>query len=169
MLNGNLLRVMHQRRATLYASAAGIAVVAVTSVLTATLNAASATPRAAIPSSAISALKTNMLRLARQSGDAQPTSINAVATTRAQALRAATPGDTVPGSVSQRVYLVVMTGEFKVDAPTPPGASLPTGRYLAVTVSRSTFQVMDLGLSNHAPPVPLRTYGPVSNLTNKQG
>jgi hypothetical protein len=43
--------------------------------------------------------------------------------------------------------------------------SLPTGRYLAVTVNPSTFQVMDLGLGKHAPPVPLRSYGPVSDLT----
>jgi hypothetical protein len=110
-----------------------------------------------------------MLRLARHSGDANPASIWAVSTTRAKALRAATPGDMVPGSASQPAYLVVITGKFKlVDAPVPPGARLPTGRYLAVTVNPATFQVMDLGLSNHNPSVPLRSYGPVSNLMKQK-
>ena len=45
------------------------------------------------------------------------------------------------------------------------GARPPTGRYLAVTVNPSTFQVMDLGISNQAPPVALKSYGPVLNLT----
>lgn len=69
----------------------------------------------------------------------------------------------------QPAYLVVITGKFKLDdAPVPPGARLPTGRYLAVTVNPATFQVMDLGLGNHKPPVPLRSYGPVSNLMKQK-
>jgi hypothetical protein len=148
-----------------YVAAAGIAV-AVSALMT--LPSASAAT-SGIPASAAPALRTAVLRLARRSGDANPASIRAVSTTRAKALRDATPGDTVPGSVSQPAYLVVITGKFKLeDAPVPQGARIPTGRYLAVTVSPATLQVMDLGLSNHTPPVPLRSYGSVSNLMKQK-
>ena len=58
-----------------------------------------------------------------------------------------------------------LRGKLKLDAPVPPGARLPTGRYLAVTVNRSTFKVMDLSIGNHRTPVSLRTLGPVTNMT----
>ena len=77
----------------------------------------------------------------------------------------ATPGDLVPGSAGKPVYLVVMTGNFKdTNFPMPPGTHIPTAHYLAVTVNPATFRVMDLGLGDHKPPVPLRSYGQVSNL-----
>jgi hypothetical protein len=121
-----------------------------------------------IAASAIPRLSAVALRLARFGGDARPASIMAVAATYARALRDATPGDTVAGAASQPVYLVVMVGKFTLDAPAPRGAHLPNGRYLAVTVNPTTFQIMDLSVNDHAPPVPLRSYGPVSNLlTNK--
>ena len=165
MSNGKLQGALRRRRTAVYVAAAGIAVAV--SALTA-LPSASAV-NSGIPASATPALRTAMLRLAQHSGDANPTSIRAVSTTRAKALQAATPGDMVPGSASQPAYLVVITGKFKLDnAPVPPGAPLPTGRYLAVTVNPATFQVMDLGLSNHQPPVPLRSYGPVSNLMEQK-
>ena len=145
----------------MYVAGAGIAVAV--SALT-TLPAASAA-NSGIPASATPALRTAMLRLARHNGDANPASISAVSTTRGKALPAATPGDMIPGSASQPAYLVVITGKFKLDdAPVPPGARIPTGRYLAVTVNPATFQVMDLGLSNHQLPVPLGSFGPVSDL-----
>lgn len=162
--NGKWWRTLRQRRTAVFALAIGIAVAAVSTALTALPSGASATAGSAVPASAIPALRSHMLRLARLSDDAHPASIRAVVTTRAKAMRAATPGDTIPGVAHQAAYLVVMKGTFKVDAPVPRGAHLPTGRYLAVTVDPATFQVMDLGLSNHPPPVPLRSYGPVSNL-----
>jgi hypothetical protein len=111
-----------------------------------------------------------MFQLARWTGDARPTSIRAVFTTQAKALRTATPGDLIPHSSRRPVYLVVMTGKFTdTHAPVPPGAHPPTGRYLAVTINPATFAVMDLGLGNHKPPVPLRSYGPVSNLIKQHG
>lgn len=160
--NDKLRRALRRRRTAVYVTAAtGIAVAV--SALTALPSASAANSR--IPASATPALRAAMLQLARNSGDANPTSLRAVSTTRAKALRAATPGDMVPGSASQPAYLVVMTGKFTLtSAPVPPGAHLPTGRYLAVTVNPATFRVMDLGLSNHTPPVPLRSYGLVSNL-----
>jgi hypothetical protein len=157
-----LRRVLWRRRTAVCVAAAGMAAAASLAAFS-FASAATATPR--IPASAIPALSTAMLQLARQSGDGNPSSISAVSTTRAEALRDATPGDMVPGSAGQPAYLVVITGNFKLDnAPVPRGAHLPTGRYLAVTVNPATFQVMDLGLSNHKPPVPLRSYGQVSNL-----
>jgi hypothetical protein len=161
--DGKLRRVLWRRRTAVYVAAAGMAV-AVSASLTALSFASTATPR--IPASAIPELSTAMLQLAQQSGDGNPSSITAVSTTRAEALQDATPGDMVPGSAGQPAYLVVITGNFKLDnAPVPRGAHLPTGRYLAVTVNPATFQVMDLGLSNHKPTIPLRSYGQVSNLT----
>jgi hypothetical protein len=148
---------------------AGIAVAAMPALATLS-SGASVTAGSAIPASAIPALRTHMLRLARYSGDAHPASIRAVFTTQAKALRTATPGDLIPGSARRPVYLVVMTGKFKyVEASVPHGARIPAGRYLAVTINPSTFRVMDLGIGNHRPPVPLRSYGPVSDLTKQQG
>lgn len=161
---------LRQRRMTLYASVAGIAVAVAMTVLATVPSAASATPSPPIPAQAVAALKTNMFQLARYMGDAQPASIQAVFTTQAKALETATPGDMVPGSANQPAYLVVMTGNFKdTNAIVPPKAPIPAGRYLAVTINPSTFEVMDLSIGNHRPPVPLRSYGPVSDLTSQQG
>ncbi len=168
MSNGKLRRALRRRRTAVYAAAAGIAV-AGASALTTLPSSASVGPGGAIPASAIPALRTNMFLLARYNGDAHPASIRAVFTTQDKALRTATPGDLIPGSAGRPVYLVVMTGNFKdTHAPVPPGARPPTGQYLAVTVNPATFQVMDLGLGNHKPPVPLRSYGPVSNLMKQK-
>jgi hypothetical protein len=119
-----------------------------------------------IPAAAVSQLNTIALRVAKLSGDAKPAWIEAVMTTRAEALRVATPGDTVPGSTSQTVYLAVMKGNFTLnDVSTPSHGHAPTGHYLAITFNPATFQGMDLGLSNKASPIPLRTLGTVSTLT----
>ena len=166
MSDGKLRRALRSRRTAVYA-AAGIAVAAASALATLP-SSASPGPGGAIPASAIPALRASMVLLARDDGDAHPASIRAVFTTQNKALRAATPGDLVPGSAGRPVYLVVMTGNFKdTHFPMPPGARIPTGRYLAVTVNPATFHVVDLGLGNHNPPVPLRSYGPVSNLTGK--
>jgi hypothetical protein len=167
MSDGKLRRALPRRRTAVFA-AAGIAVAAV-SALMALPSGASVGPGGAIPVSAIPALRTSMFLLARYDGDAHPASIRAVFTTQDKALRTATPGDLIPGSAGRPVYLVVMTGDFKdTHFPTPPGARLPTGRYLTVTVNPATFRVMDVGIGNHRPPVPLRSYGPVSNLLTRK-
>jgi hypothetical protein len=166
--NGRLQRMLRQRRTALHALAAGVAVVAVT--LLATLpSSATATPGSAIPASAVPALATSMVQLAQWNGDAHPASIQAVSTTEDQALQTVTPGDLVPGSAGVPVYLVVMTGNFTdMHASVPPGAAFPTGKYLAVTIDPATGAVMDLGLGNNQPPVPLSNYGPVTHLTSPQ-
>jgi hypothetical protein len=58
-----------------------------------------------------------------------------------------------------------MKGTFTLGtAPVPPGAHAPTGDYLAITFDPVTFHVMDLGLSNNAPAIPLPSLGPVTTL-----
>jgi len=153
------------RRAVRYVSAAVVVAAAVSAPLATLSSAASVTAGSAIPAAAAHRLSTMMLREARLSGDAKPASIMAVTTTRASALKVATPGDTMPGSTGQTVYLVVMKGSFTLnDASVPPGGHAPTGHYLAVTFDTTTFHTLDLGLSDHAPPGSLRSLGPVSNL-----
>ena len=167
MSNGRLQRALRRRRTAVYA-AAGIAVAAM-AALTTLPSSASVGPGGAIPVSSIPALRTSIFQLAQDNGDAHPASISAVFTTQDKALRTATPGDLIPGSAGRPVYLVVMTGNFTdTHTPVPPGAPLPTGRYLAVTINPATFQVMDLGIGNNKPPVPLRSYGPVSNLLTQK-
>ena len=129
---------------------------------------ATAAPGMPIPAVAASELKTRMLRMAEVNGDARPSSISAVLTTRGQALLAVTPGDSVAGSENQPAYLVLMRGHFELRfAKVPKGAPIPTGRYLAMTISPSTFRMMDLSLRDLPPPIPLRTYGPVSDLLSQ--
>lgn len=132
-------------------------------------SAASRTQSPGIPAAAVRQLTASALSVATSGGDAKPEWVKAVTTTREKALRVATPGDLVPGAASQTVYLVVMEGQFTLNsAPRPPRAHAPTGHYLAVTFNPVTFQVMDLGLSNQAPPASLGSLGLVSNLTQRK-
>jgi hypothetical protein len=102
---------------------------------------------------------------ATASGDAKPTSMQAVATSESTAVTVATPGDSVPGSASETVYLVVMKGDFTLgDAPVPPGTSAPTGHYLTFTVATGSLRILDLGLSNSAPSAALKSIGTVTTL-----
>jgi len=169
-VSGKLIAVRRARMVALLASAAGAALIIGVIGMTALPSSASALPGKAIPAAAAHRLRTDVIRIARFNGDAHPVSIRAVATTEAKALVTATPGDTVPGSASQPAYLVVMKGHFKLThASVPPGARIPTGRYLSLTINPSTMQVMDLGLRNAPPPhASLRTYGPVSDLTTQR-
>lgn len=156
------------RRLLLTVSAAGIAGALVSTPLAAS-SAASKTESSAIPAAAAQRLSGVAERMAKMDGDAKPAWIEAVTTTRDKALRIATPGDTIPGSAGQTVYLVVIKGNFTLnDVPTPPKAHAPTGHYLALTFDPATFQAMDLGLTNQPPPAPLRSLGPVSTLAQQK-
>ena len=57
-----------------------------------------------------------------------------------------------------------MTGKFALTVSSPRGSRKVTGKYIAVTLNPSTLQVMDFGISNTAPPVSLRSLGPISTL-----
>jgi hypothetical protein len=153
-------------RVLVIGTAAGIAVLVSVPLAS---SAASSTPSSVIPAAAARQLDTIMLRVATMSGDPKPAWIEAVKTTRDKALTVATPGDTIPGSARQTVYLVVMKGNFTLnDASIPPHAHAPTGHYLAITFNPATFQGMDLGLSKQAPPISLRSLGPVSALPQQK-
>jgi hypothetical protein len=147
----------------------GISTVGITAALIsaplASSSAASKPTSSAIPAAAAGQLGTIMEHVATVSGDAKPAWIEAVTTTRDKALRIATPGDLIPGSASQTVYLVIMKGDFTLNgASVPLNARAPTGHYLAMTFNPTTFQEMDLGISNQAPPASLGFLGPVSML-----
>lgn len=118
-----------------------------------------------VPESAISRLTAIARRAATENGDSAPAWVTAVLTTRAKALTSATPGDFVPGAARVTVFLVTMRGKFTDYAATgPPGAALPTGRYLSLVVEARTFQVLDFGLSPNPPPVSPASLGPVTYL-----
>jgi hypothetical protein len=122
-------------------------------------------PGLAITSAAAARLDAVAIAAARASGDARPSWIEAVITTHGKALESATPGDTEPSGNGSTVYLITMKGHFTgYDAPVPPGARLPTGAYISLVVSASTFAVTDWGISPHAPPVAPASLGPVRSL-----
>jgi hypothetical protein len=155
------------------ASAVAIAAAAVSAALATLPSTASAQATGSaqaglpIPAPAAASLRTAAVGLAQLSGDARPGSITAVATTYTKALQAATPGDKVVlGNTDQTVYLVVIKGEFTLkNAPVPPGAHNPTGRYLAVIFDPSRGKFTDGSVSDQPPSVPLQSYGPVADLT----
>jgi hypothetical protein len=129
---------------------------------------ASATSRSPIPQSAIPKLQTFASRVAKAVGDPHPIWVKAVMTTHAKALRVATPGDKVYNRLTQPVYLIVMRGKFTAYAASvPAGGRVPTGTYFAVVITTRGFQVMDDGLSNRAPSMPLSELGPVSILSSR--
>lgn len=151
-------------RAALGLVAAMAVAIALSAIITLSRSPASGTASAAMPSATLSRLTSTALRIARGSGDPRPVSVMVVRTTHARALRVATPGDTVAGDLRQQVYLVVMRGHFTYHGPQPPGSHPPVEPYLSVTIDPATFRVLDLGLSKHAPVIPLSAFGPVTRL-----
>jgi len=118
-----------------------------------------------VPASAIPRLAAIAASAAKANGDATPSQVTAVLTTRAKALTSATPGDFVPGSAGVRVFLLTMRGHFiATGVSRPPGSKAPTGRYLSLVVNAVTFQMTDFGLSPKPPPVSPASLGPVTYL-----
>jgi hypothetical protein len=107
-----------------------------------------------------------MLRVAARFGDPDPTSITAVAANWSEAVHAATPGS-IPTNLGERpMYFLLMTGNFTLPRGNPMGGPKPTGHYLSILFNPFTSGGgSDLGLSDRPPPVPLETFGPVSDLT----
>ncbi len=120
---------------------------------------------AAVPASVVPRLDEIALRVAAATGDKRPVWITAVMTTHGKALESATPGDIEPAGNGVTVYLVTMRGNFvDYDAPTPRGASAPTGHYLSIVINARSFLVTDLGLSDRPPVVSPASLGPVRYL-----
>jgi hypothetical protein len=121
---------------------------------------------APVPASAIGRLTAIARRAATSNGDPAPAWITAVMTTRAKALRLATPGDYVPGSAHVKVFLITMRGHFTArEATGPPGAKAPAGRYLSLVIDAKTFEGLDFGIGPKPPSVPPASLGPVTYLT----
>ena len=118
-----------------------------------------------VPKSAVSRLTEIAKHAARANGDQHPKWATAVLTTHEQALRSATPGDTVSNRRHVAVYLVTIRGRFVCKyCSVPPGAKAPKGRYISIVVDAKTFKDMDSGLSQKAPKVSPSSLGPVTRL-----
>ncbi len=127
-----------------------------------------AAPRAPVPASAIGRLTAVARHAAAINGDHAPAWITAVLTTRAKALTSATPGDYIPGSGRVTVFLITMCGHFSAgQASVPPGAKVPSGRYLSLVIDARTFQGLDFGIGPKPPPVPPASLGPVTYLIGR--
>ncbi len=155
--------ISRHRRIVIWASVA-MAIVAISSIFSAGLSPASAYFSTAITKHIIARLGPYALAVARQNGDPRPASARAVKTTQKMALGAVTPSNTVPHASSRPVYLIVMTGNFTVNAG-PPGGRAPTGKYMSIIIDAQTFKAIGLGLSNRPPAISLRRLGEVSVLT----
>jgi hypothetical protein len=121
-------------------------------------------PGRPVPASAVPRLRAIAKRFAKLNGGQALTQATAVLTTHRKALTSATPGDFVPGSGGVPVYLVTMQGRFTVDAPRPPGAAAPTGRYASLVLDARTFAGLDMGVGDNPPPVSPDSLGPVTDL-----
>ena len=117
-----------------------------------------------VPASAVPRLRAIAKRFAKLNGGLALTQATAVLTTHRKALTSATPGDFVPGSGGVPVYLVTMQGRFTVEAPAPPGAAAPTGRYASLVLDARTFAGLDMGVGDNPPPVSPDSLGPVTDL-----
>ena len=125
--------------------------------------------RSRVPSAARARLATIARGMAKANGDPHVEAVQAVATTHAQALRVATPGDLTSTPGSEPVYLILLQGSFTAyDASPPSGAPLPTGSFLCVVVDQKTFQVTDWGLSRHPPQIALSSLGSVARISLAQ-
>jgi len=125
--------------------------------------------RSRVPLAARARLATIARDMAKANGDPHVEAAQAVATTHAQALRVATPGDSTSTPGGEPVYLILLRGSFTAyDASPPSGALLPTGSFLCVVVDQKTFQVTDWGLSRHPPPIALSSLGSVARISLAQ-
>jgi len=127
--------------------------------------AATAADARPVPKSAVSRLTEIAKHAARANGDRHLLWATAVLTTHEQALRSATPGDTVSNRRHVAAYLVTIRGRFVCKTcSVPPGANAPKGRYISIVVDAKTFKDMDFGLSQKASKLSPSSLGPVTHL-----
>lgn len=123
-------------------------------------------PGQPIPREAARDLRAHMLRVAARFGDPNPASITAVAANWSEAIHAATPGSIPTNHGDRPLYFVVMTGKFTLPRGNPVSGHPTTGRYLLLLFNPFiSGGGSDLGLGDIPTPVPLETFGPVSDLT----
>jgi hypothetical protein len=92
--------------------------------------------------------------LATRNGDARPSSVAMVDTSRVAALALISPKRRVfegsaPANGSVRVF--VMHGSFFYSGPKPPGASTPKGTWLTVSIDEATGKELDYALTSVRP------------------
>jgi hypothetical protein len=136
--------------------------------ITPAVRSAPAKPGAAVPAAAVAQLRVSELSAAAADGDAHPTQVLAVATTESLGEQDATPGDRVAADPGQVVYLVTMKGDFSVRTLSPEGG-VAKGHYLTFTLNPATFQAIDGGVSDQAPPTAPASLGEVTNLLSATG
>lgn len=121
--------------------------------------------RSKIPASARQRLAKIAESQAAGNGDSHPTSVLAVATIHAAALRVVSLGDITPSiSLDEPVYLVVMHGSFTGYEFSTLGSPPPAGSYLSIVVSRANFWVTDEGLARKPSRIKLSSLGRVYRL-----
>jgi hypothetical protein len=126
---------------------------------------------APIPADVVPRLTDVAAGLAAQHKDPQPTSIAAVATTRAKALEVLMgygPNARRWEGADMPVYAVVMTGRFESPRGGPPSRQPPlplAGKYLTVVIEAATLLLRDVGVGDKDPRAPLGRLGPVIRLT----
>lgn len=100
------------------------------------------------PDSVLSRLKAIALSAAADNQDSQPTSIEAVKTTRAAANELG--GSGIGNLPDVPVWLLQEHGNFVcVTCSTPPGGPAPTGSALTLVVDASSYTGLDFGLDDH--------------------
>lgn len=114
-----------------------------------------------LSTSAAAALCKDAGQIAALNGEASPSAIEAVTTTRNDAVHVA-QGQGEDVLSKEPVYLVQMQGGFTgYEASVPAGTNLPKGAVMAFTVSVDSGAVLDWGIA--AAPADLSTLGPVSH------
>jgi hypothetical protein len=121
-----------------------------------------------IPHEVVPRLTEVAARLAADHADPQPTSVAAVATTRAKASEVvmgyrARP---FPGELgAEPVYVITMSGRFESVRGGPPSTGSPlVGSYLTVIVEAATLQLRLVGVGDRNPHARLSRLAPVTRL-----
>ena len=168
------ITIRRRRALAVLAAAAAMAFVLSAAGCTKTSGTAGAPIAEAPVPASISASVTGRLTViahdaATANSDPTPEWITAVKTTHAKALTVATPGDSVPGSGQEPVFLITMRGHFTANGVSrPDGAKAPTGQYLSLILDARTFQQLDFGLGPKPPSAALASLGHVTYLTGRK-
>lgn len=93
--------------------------------------------------------------VATENGDASPSNIQALETTRGTAVSLTAPGSEISGGdAGDDVFAITATGQFAaLFGNRPPDAPPPTGNALSIVVDAYTGEVLDYGISDLVPPL----------------
>ena len=121
-----------------------------------------------IPHEVVPRLTEVAARLAADHADPEPTSVAAVATTRAEASKVVMGYRTkpFPGELgAEPVYVIAMSGRFESARGGPPSTRSPlVGSYLTVIVEAATLHLRLVGVGDRDPHERLSRLGPATRL-----